>query len=107
MGISEGVWVCGLQPGQLATVLELFALRYGVMFALAGALLSVTSGALSINVLVPMVAVMTAPVPLLTLAYAVEFDCNAALAAWVRSRSLTSLLWLRRGFKAWDPLRAS
>ena len=55
-----------MQPGQLATVLELFALRYGVMFALAAALFRVPSGLLSTSVLVPMVAVMTAPVPLLT-----------------------------------------
>ena len=78
----------GLQPGQLATVLELFALRYGIMFALAAALLSFASGVLSMSILVPMVAVMTAPVPLLTLAYAVEFDCNAALAAWVCAQPL-------------------
>ena len=69
-----------LKDGQLRDIASLLALRYGASLTLGAFIVAVASN-VGTAVLGVVLAALISPVPLLTVTYAVEYDCDVGLGA--------------------------
>lgn len=70
-----------LKDGQLRDICALLALRYGASLLLGALILTTLSASMGAATTAVVLAALISPVPLLTVTYAMEYDCDIGLGA--------------------------